>query len=241
MLDVLILNSWLLAALWALMYIFDYASTLWLARAYQTTLSKYVVFEHGVELNPNFEREIAGRRWFSPKFVLLLALSPALVFVNALVAPPYSSPQKLSRTLAGPLTAGVVLFMWFCSSGYRTRLPLLGILKRRPAAGRLLALASALLVATMPWDIMLTLLYARYLEVVRSTIRAHGGLIEMESSILELHPRLAHDDSAATAVSLIMRTSPSDGLIVWSERDRGVFLDFDPKSLPDLGRFVWRD
>ena len=43
MLDILVLNTWLIAVLWAALYIFDYASTLWLAGVYRTTLSKYIV------------------------------------------------------------------------------------------------------------------------------------------------------------------------------------------------------
>ncbi len=82
MLDTLLFNPWLLAAIWAGQYIFDYASTLWLARVYQTTLSRYVLYEHGVELNPNFEKEIARRQALSPKFIILLALVVVIVLLS---------------------------------------------------------------------------------------------------------------------------------------------------------------
>ena len=74
MLDLLLTNSLIVAAIWAGMYIFDYASTLWLAKAYQDTLSKYNLYEGGVELNPVFEKEIARRQKVSPKFVAALGI-----------------------------------------------------------------------------------------------------------------------------------------------------------------------
>ena len=62
MLNFLISNTWVIAVLWLALYIFDYASTLWLARVYQTTLIRHIFYEGGVELNPNFEQEIARGR-----------------------------------------------------------------------------------------------------------------------------------------------------------------------------------
>jgi hypothetical protein len=106
------------------MYIFDYASTLWLARAYQTTLSKYVVFEHGVELNPNFEREIAGRRGFSPKFVLLLALVVVIILLS-----PWAGYYF------GEFLAGALLLTWsFVNSRHLRNYFYVWFLRRKPEA-----------------------------------------------------------------------------------------------------------
>jgi Flp pilus assembly protein TadB len=85
MLDTLVLNTWLIAVLWAALYIFDYASTLWLARVYQTTLSKYIYYEGGVELNPNFEKEIGHGQAPSPKFLLLVALILLIILFSWLL------------------------------------------------------------------------------------------------------------------------------------------------------------
>ncbi len=62
MLDTLLSNAWLVAAIWAVLYVIDYRSTLWLQDVYRVTLNQYVVYEGGVELNPNFEKEIALQR-----------------------------------------------------------------------------------------------------------------------------------------------------------------------------------
>ncbi len=97
MLDLLVYNPGLLALLWGGMYIFDYASTLWLAKTYRTTFSRYVVYEHGVELNPNFEKEIATQRGFSPKFIILLLLVVVIILLSPVVS------YLLTEFLAGAL------------------------------------------------------------------------------------------------------------------------------------------
>lgn len=85
MLDLLILHPWLLALVWAALYLFDYVSTLWLRRMVDVVLSRYVVFERGPELNPNFEGEIARQQRFSPKFIILLLLVVVLVLLSPVV------------------------------------------------------------------------------------------------------------------------------------------------------------
>ena len=90
MLDLLISYPWALAILWAGMYVFDYASTVWLARAYQQTLSRYVMFERGVELNPNFENEIkaatAGKGpGLNAKFLILLSLVVVIILLSPII------------------------------------------------------------------------------------------------------------------------------------------------------------
>ncbi len=83
MLDYLLVHTWALAVLWAAMYAFDYLSTLWLARAYETTISRYLLYEHGVELNPTLEKAIASRRLPG----LRVFVSLALVFLMVLLSP----------------------------------------------------------------------------------------------------------------------------------------------------------
>ncbi len=124
MLDILISTPWLLALLWAAMYIFDYASTVWLARVYQTTLSHYVVFERGVELNPNFEREIAARKGISLKFVILLLLVVVIILLSPLIG--YLFVEFL---------AGALLLTWsFVNSRHLRNYLYVWLLKRKPEA-----------------------------------------------------------------------------------------------------------
>ncbi len=122
MLDLLISDPWLLALLWAAMYIFDYASTLWLERAYETMFSRYVLYEHGVELNPNFEQEIASRKRLSPKFVLLLGLVVIIVLLSPVVG--YSFTEFL---------AGALLLTWsFVNARHLRNYAYAWFLRRKP-------------------------------------------------------------------------------------------------------------
>ncbi len=124
MLDTLLVYPWLIALVWGAMYVFDYGSTVWLAGAYQATLRHYVVYERGVELNPNFEKEIATRKRFSPKFVVLLCIVVAIVLLSPLVG--YFFVEFL---------AGALLLTWsFVNSRHLRNYALVWFLRRRPSA-----------------------------------------------------------------------------------------------------------
>lgn len=124
MLNLLISNPWLLAAIWAAMYVFDYASTLWLAQLYETTFRRYVLYEHGVELNPNFEKEIAGRKKLSPKFLLALALVILITLLSPFVG-----------SLFTEFLAGALLLTWsFVDIRHLRNYGYALILRRRPEA-----------------------------------------------------------------------------------------------------------
>jgi hypothetical protein len=181
-------------------------------------------------------------RWpyFAASLVLLLvAASPLLVVIKALVSPAYSGSQISSRTVAGPLTASFVVLVWLHASGRTFGLKAPSVLKEPRVALRLAILAAAMVVATMPWNIMLTGLYKRYLEVVRTTIRAQSGLIDIDEAIFERHPHLYHNDIAPSSLSVIMRTSPSDGILTNSVRNPADLTD--PTLPPDLAPFAWHD
>jgi hypothetical protein len=172
--------------------------------------------------------------------VLLVALSPLLVVMERLVSPPYSWAQYMSRTVAGPIAASAVLFLWFHASRRSAKLPVFAVLQRPPAARNAVLLASAMFLATLPWNAMLTILYARYLEVVREVVRSRGGVTDSDHTLLALHPRLAHHDFAISSLSLILRSSLSDGIIVLPP-DSMSKDTIDPANPPDLGPFRWRD
>lgn len=79
MIEYLVAHPPIAAAIWAAMYIFDYSATLWFARKYQQNVNRHITFEGGVELNPVFEKEIAGLRLVSPRFLILLTLMVVLL------------------------------------------------------------------------------------------------------------------------------------------------------------------
>jgi hypothetical protein len=122
MLDVLFSNSLVVAVLWAAMYIFDYASTLWLGRAYQSTLNRYVIYEGGIELNPVFENEIARRRVLSPRFILALVLYFLIILLSGFTWP-----------IALEITSGASLLTWaFIDLRHLKNYAFVWFLRRRP-------------------------------------------------------------------------------------------------------------
>ena len=122
MLDLLISHTWAIAILWAALYIFDYASTLWLARVYRTTLSKYIFYEGGVELNPNFEKEIARGQLPSPRFILLVVLVLLMVLFSWLLG-----------AYVVEFLAGALLLTWlFVDSRHLRNYAYVWFLRRKP-------------------------------------------------------------------------------------------------------------
>jgi hypothetical protein len=122
MLDLLIFHPWIVAILWAALYVFDYISTLWLAEVYQSTLREHIVYEGGVELNPNFEKEIARRQAPSPKFLALLALVLIIVLFSGLLGAYFVE-----------FLAGALLLTWiFVDSRHLRNYAHVWFLRRRP-------------------------------------------------------------------------------------------------------------
>ena len=74
MIQFLVANPIITACIWVVMYIFDYSATLWFARLYQQSLNRHFTYEGRVEMNPVFEKDIAGLRVVSPRFLILLSL-----------------------------------------------------------------------------------------------------------------------------------------------------------------------
>ena len=170
--------------------------------------------------------------------VVVLALSPLLGVIGRGVAPPYAWTQQASRTAAGPLTAAFVAGLWLYASRIGATVPLFTALREPLASHRSVLLALAMLAATVPWAV---LLYARYLEVVRTTIRAQSGPIPLEDTIFEWHPRLAQHDAFPDSLSLLLRTQPTDGLIVPLLSEPRELRRFDWTKPPDLSPFRWRE
>jgi hypothetical protein len=122
MLDFMILHPWVLAVVWLAMYIFDYASTLWLAGAYQTTLKEHIVYEGGVELNPNFEKRIARRQLPGPKFIALVLLIVVIILLSGFLTVYFVE-----------FLAGALLLTWtFVNSRHLRNYAYVWFLRRKP-------------------------------------------------------------------------------------------------------------
>jgi hypothetical protein len=123
-LDTLILHPWTIAVIWAAMYAFDYGSTLWLSRVSQTTLSRYVSYEHGVELNPNMEKAIAARRLPGLRVFLAIALVLLMILLSSILGYFFTE-----------FVAGALLLTWcFVNSRHFRNYAYVWFLRRRPDA-----------------------------------------------------------------------------------------------------------
>jgi hypothetical protein len=82
LIDTLVGNPWLVAILWGMLSIFDFVSTMLYSKAYRDFLSTSVQYEHGVEMNPAFEKDVRQLRWFSPRYILSM-LSVVILIIFA--------------------------------------------------------------------------------------------------------------------------------------------------------------
>ena len=65
-------EPWLAVCIWALLYVSDYALTLWGEALLQRGAGRHLVFEGSSELNPMFERDVAALQWMNPRVLLIL-------------------------------------------------------------------------------------------------------------------------------------------------------------------------
>lgn len=70
LIDTLVEHPWMVSVLWGGLSIFDFVGTMLYSKAYREFLSATVKYEHGVEMNPNFEKDVSEVRWFSPRYIL---------------------------------------------------------------------------------------------------------------------------------------------------------------------------
>lgn len=79
--DFFLQNFWAGLAVWATLFISDYALTLTCARMYQSGVRDKIAYEGSYELTPYFQKDIDSLRRVSPRFILSLLWSSALLFV----------------------------------------------------------------------------------------------------------------------------------------------------------------
>jgi len=112
------------AVTWAILYLFDYYSTIWFARFVRTTLGQYITFEHGIEMNPIHEKDVSNERRISWRFALLLISAFVLILSVG-----YLLPFNIE------LIAGLFLLTWLFVDMRHLRNYFYAIqLKRRPDA-----------------------------------------------------------------------------------------------------------
>ena len=171
---------------------------------------------------------------------VLLALSPLLALVDGELGP-LPVPQGDARIVAGLVVLATILFMWTYRSESDRRPKALVVLRTPVAACRLARWALLILVASVPYDVILTSAGSAFLQTMQSTIRDRSGLIAFEDTPLAAPPFVfLHDAHSLPSLSLALRSRPTDGIVL-PDRDYTGFVAMDPRNPPDLGRYFWRD
>jgi len=172
--------------------------------------------------------------------LVLLALSPLLVLSDTLVRP-LAKSQYVARTAAGLVVGAIVIFIWAYASKLRGKLPAFVVLGSPVAARRFAGFALVMLLAVLPSDIYLTRNWVQYLDAVRSTVRAHDGVVAFEDSPLAKHPfDLLVEAWILPSQSLALRAKHGDGIIA-PPRDFNAWQPFPPAEPYPLGQYTWRD
>jgi hypothetical protein len=173
-------------------------------------------------------------------FLVLLALSPLLVLSDGLVRP-LAKSQYVARTVSGLIIATMIVLVMAYRSPGSSRMRTMAALAVPAAGGRFLTFAFVMLLASLPADLFLTQSWVGYLDAMRSSVRAHGGVIAVEDTPIGSRPHsLLVENWVLTSQSLLMRGKPTDGVLA-PPRDFTEWVPFPPTELPNMGRFYWRD
>jgi hypothetical protein len=171
---------------------------------------------------------------------MLLALSPLLVLSDGLVRP-LAKSQYVARTVSGLIIATMIVLITAYRSPAVGRLRTMTALSLPAAGGRFLTFAFVMLLASLPADLFLTQSWVNYLDAMRASVRAQGGVIAVEDTPIGSRPHsLLVENWVLTSQSLLVRGKPTDGVLA-PPRDFTEWVPFPPTELPNMGRFYWRD
>jgi hypothetical protein len=179
-------------------------------------------------------------RWAAVCLVIL-ALSP-LLMLGDIVVRPLAKSQYVARTAAGLIISSIVVFIWAYASNVRAKLPAFVALgASEMARRRFVIFALLMLVAMLPSDIFLTRSWMTYLDVLRTTVRSHDGVITFENSPLSKYPYdLLVEAWILPSQSLALRAKRGDGIVA-PPKDFTAWQPFPPADPYPLGKYVWRD
>lgn len=170
----------------------------------------------------------------------LLAVSPWLRHLDEMTLL-YPPSHHIARTAAGALLAAMLAGLWLFKVWERGP-PLFVALRQRVVGRRLVAGLFALMIgATVP-DIALTRLWTQYIDTFRALIVGHPGVVDPRAAQLYEWPdKLFRQDWSYAALSLLLRSGPSDGLVL-PRQDYTEPRPFDPAcGLPQLKGYSWRE
>jgi hypothetical protein len=173
-------------------------------------------------------------------FLVLLALSPLLALSDLLVRP-LAKSQYVARTVSGLIIGTMIVLIVAYRSPAVARVRAMAALSLPAASSRFLTFSFVMLLAGLPADLFLTQEWAGYLDAMRSSVRAHGGVIAVEDTPIGSRPHsLLVENWVLTSQSLLVRAKPTDGVLA-PPRDFTEWVPFPPQELPNMGRFYWRD
>jgi hypothetical protein len=198
-----------------------------------------ILFAVAALLRPAWLRSapLFGLLWLG---AVLLIVSPWLRFLNetTLLYPP---AHHIARTAAGALLWTMLAGLWLFAMWTRNPPRLFAVI-RQPAVGRRLVASLFVLIigATIP-DIALTRLWTQYIDAFRGLTVGHPGVIDPRAARLYEWPdKLFRQDWTYAPLSLVLRSNPSDGLVL-PRQDYTEPRPFDPAcGLPDLKGYDWR-
>jgi hypothetical protein len=145
----------------------------------------------------------------------------------------------VARTAAGGLLSLMLAGLWLFSA-WRVRPPALFTTLREPAVGRRLSVAFLVLIAAgaVP-DVALTLHWSAHLERFRGLIAGKGGVVRWPDTRLnDGRGAMFRQDWSVPALSLILRRSPADTLILPAPGEISYYAW--ECGVPALPGYVWR-
>jgi hypothetical protein len=75
-------SPWPGVVIWIVLYVSDFLFTMTCARLYQAGVRNVVVFEGSYEITPYYQKDVDSLRMVSPRFLLALTLTSALLYLS---------------------------------------------------------------------------------------------------------------------------------------------------------------
>jgi hypothetical protein len=171
--------------------------------------------------------------WLAAIPLMLLATSPLLLLVDIGIGPAPRSHYH-TRTMSGLVMAAIVVAVWF-QAGRPSQLA-------KPVVRRLLVWQMAAVLAALPADLVLSVIWQDSIAVFQSIIASRSGPIPVEDTpLLRLPWAEMIEQWALPSESSVLRRAASDGIIV-QPRDFTSWQPFDPLQPlpPGVAKFMWR-
>jgi hypothetical protein len=142
---------------------------------------------------------------------------------------PLATQHYAARLACAPIVAAIIGVVWLRTAGVAQKMA-------KVATRRLLAFFVVLMIAHLPSQVALTVSWISFLDATRATIRSHSGSIAFAVLPAETPSYWTGGDMEfISALSLALRSSPSDGIIALPPGTE------EPLPLPDIGGYFWRD